>query len=138
MSLNMVDVQTEILAKLDELSDAATISSKKNAVYAAQIDVLKLHIDAALFPCNFVNFRGDDPGDTITPEDEEFEFNILICTASKDGLTEAMTEADILKTELRGTWDTDSGVFDVYIGKIVPVFNLKLKQVLSLPLRIVA
>ncbi len=138
--LKSVSVQNQIKSMLEQLvSDGILPAGTKIDIYNGQIDIVKLTVEAVTLPAILINFAEDNPGGGVSPEpDSQLRYTLLICTDSKDGLTESMTLSDTLKDNLPGEWTDSQGnrLFDVFIGVIRPVFNLRLKQVLSLPLEV--
>lgn len=136
--LSAITAQSEILAEITALNVAETIDVQTIKVYAGEIDIVKLKVEAVNFPAVLLNFQGDTPGAEITPEpDSAIRFTLLICTASNAGLTEALTISEALKSNLLGVeFVDDDGQHLFHLvsgGEIRPVFNLKLNQVIAFP-----
>jgi hypothetical protein len=138
--LSNTTCQTQLQNILSDMVTAETLpAGMKIDVYSGQIDIIKLSVDAGKFPAILINWQGDSDLDKLNYEPDEFiNFTLLICTDSAAGLTEGMGIVDTLNENLLGEWNNDDGdfMFNLFKGKVKPVFNLKRKQVIAYPVRL--
>lgn len=132
--------QAQIIAMLESLADAETLPAGiKIDTYVGQIDIIKLAVDAGSFPAILVAWQYDAENEFIVENrEDELEFSLLICTNSASGMGEALGILDTLKQNFFGQWNDEDGLrlFDVFRGAARALFNLKLKQVITLRVRV--
>jgi len=146
--LNNVAVQMALLERLQELIETEILpQGTKAEIYAGQIDIVQLNVDmGGAEIAIFINWLGDSPGEEIAPVSDEhsIRFSLLICTRAVD-LSDALGIIDTLSgydenevPYFLGEWEADGErLWDVYREDARPVFNLKRKQVISFPVRVV-
>jgi len=137
--LSNYETQQTLLRVLQEDVKAGKLPrGAKIDTYAGQIDIASLDVAVNKFPAILVNWQGDAPFDLINEEKtDELNFTLLICTNSVNGLEDALTIVDTLKTNFLGKWSEDGEYkFVVFKGSAKPVINLKRCQVVAFPLRI--
>jgi len=142
---NNVAVQDAIIARLNQLiADDILPAGMLIAPYAGQIDIIRLNVEmGGASSAIFVNWQGDSGMNELTPTlKNEIKFSLLICTQAED-MTEALGYLDILSGYdvdehwyFLNTWINNNGIrlWDVFREPARPVFNLKLKQVISFPI----